>query len=272
MTQAKYRSLFISDVHLGARVAQSELLLDMLKHTRADYIYLIGDIVDMWALKKKNWTWTAHHNEIINCLLEKSNNGAQLVYIPGNHDECFRDYIGSRFNNVVVRRSAVHVTAKNKNLLLLHGDEFDSVVMGSEWLVRFGDRLNDCLVSLNRYFNEIRRKLGFPYWSLAAYLKSHSCKALQYINSFEKAAVHEAKRLGLDGVICGHIHYPVIKALFGLTYANTGDWVENFSAIVETEKGDLETLFWTRILENRSETSAEKRRLAGILVDFKKSA
>jgi len=250
MNPYRFRSLFISDVHLGARDAQGELLLDLLRHTRCDYIYLIGDIVDMWMLKRKTWNWTGINNEIFNCILEKSANGTRLVYIPGNHDECFREYVGASFNQIKICRNAVHVTAQNKRLLLIHGDEFDSLVMGNKWLIKFGDHLNDYLVTLNRYFNFIRRKLGFPYWSLAAYLKSHSQQARQYIESFEKAAVHEARRQGMDGVICGHIHHPAVKQIGGISYANSGDWVENYSAIVERENGELDTLFWTSVRKN----------------------
>ena len=242
----KYRSVFISDVHLGTKEVRNDCLLNFLNSIEADYIYLVGDIVDFWKLKK-NWHWPEINNEIVQRLLEKVKKGTRVTYIPGNHDERLRDYIGSNLNDVIIRQDAIHVTRDNKKLLLIHGDEFDSVVMTNKWLVHFGDWLYDNIVILNRYYNYVRRKLGFPYWSLSSFLKMRARKAVQYIDSFENAVIHEAKSRGVDGVICGHIHHPAMKQVDGITYANTGDWVENCTAVVENKNGQLELLHWAKI-------------------------
>lgn len=244
----KYRSVFISDVHLGTKDVRNDCLLNFLNTIEAEYIYLVGDIVDFWKLKK-NWHWPEINNEIVRQLLDKVKRGTRVTYIPGNHDERLRDYIGSNLNDVIIREDAIHVTRDNKKLLLIHGDEFDSVVMTNKWLVHFGDWLYNNIVILNRYYNYMRRKLGFPYWSLSSFLKMRTKKAVQYILNFENAVVHEAKRRGMDGVVCGHIHHPAMKQVDGITYANTGDWVENCTAIVENKNGQLEILHWANIHE-----------------------
>ncbi|MCI0506956.1 MAG: UDP-2,3-diacylglucosamine diphosphatase [Gammaproteobacteria bacterium] len=244
----KYRSIFISDVHLGAKDVRNDCLLDFLNTVEAEYIYLVGDIVDFWKLKH-NWHWPEINNAIVQRLLDKVKNGARVTYIPGNHDERLRDYIGSNLNDIVIREDAIHTTKDNKTLLLIHGDEFDSVVMTNKWLIHFGDWLYNRIVILNRHCNYVRRKLGFPYWSLSNFLKLRTKKALQYIESFENAVIREAQRRGVDGVVCGHIHHPAVKQTGGIIYANTGDWVENCTAIVEKKNGQLEMLRWTQVRE-----------------------
>jgi UDP-2,3-diacylglucosamine pyrophosphatase LpxH len=171
-------------------------------------------------------------------------NGTRVIYIPGNHDERLRDYVGSNVNGIQICRDVIHKTANNKTLLLMHGDEFDSVVMTNKWLVHLGDWLYNNIIIVNRYYNYLRRKLGFPYWSLARFLKTHTRKAMQYIQSFERAVLHEAGNRGVDGVVCGHIHHPAIKAINGVTYLNTGDWVENCTLVVENRGGELQLLYW----------------------------
>jgi UDP-2,3-diacylglucosamine pyrophosphatase LpxH len=239
----QYRSMFISDVHLGTRDARSDCLLHMLRHTEAEFIYLLGDIVDLWSMKK-GWHWPQTNNQIMRCLMRKVQDGTRVVYIPGNHDERLRDYLGSNINDIQICQDTIHTTVNNKTLLLIHGDEFDSVVMTNKYLVYFGDWLYNNIVVVNRYYNSVRRKLGFPYWSFSNFLKTHTRKAMQYIQSFESAVVHEARNRGVDGVVCGHIHHPAIKAINGVTYLNTGDWVENCTVIVENCSGELQLLYW----------------------------
>lgn len=252
----KYRSIFISDVHLGTKEVRNDCLLNFLNTIEAEYIYLVGDIVDFWKLKK-NWHWPEINNEIVQCVLQMVKKGSRVTYIPGNHDERLRDYIGSNLNDVIISEDAIHVTSDNKKLLLIHGDEFDSVVMTNKWLIHFGDWLYDSIVILNRYYNFVRRKLGFPYWSLSNFLKMRTRKAVQYIENFENAVIHEAKRRGVDGVVCGHIHHPAMKQVDGVTYANTGDWVENCTAVVENQKGELEILRWANIREQDAQQFPE---------------
>jgi UDP-2,3-diacylglucosamine pyrophosphatase LpxH len=240
----KYRSIFISDVHLGTKDVRNDCLLGFLNTVEAEYIYLVGDIVDFWKLKR-NWHWPDINNIIVQRLLDKVKSGAKVTYIPGNHDERLRDYVGSNLNDVIIREDAIHTTKDNKTFLLIHGDEFDSIVMTNKWLIHFGDWLYERIIVLNRYFNYVRRKLGFPYWSLANFLKMRAKKAVRYIENFENAVIREASRRGVDGVICGHIHHPAVKQIHGITYANTGDWVENCTAIVENKNGQLEILRWT---------------------------
>ena len=239
----KYRSIFLSDVHLGTKLARNDYLLDFLTTVEADYIYLVGDIVDFWHMKR-SWHWPQINNDIIQCVLEKVRNGSKVIYIPGNHDERLRDYCGSNINGVLVRERAIHTTRQNKKLLLVHGDEFDSLVVTNKWLVHIGDWLYDRIVELNRHFNFLRRKLGFPYWSLSQFIKTRTKKAMQYIENFESVVVHAALKSGVDGVVCGHIHHPIIKHINGIIYANTGDWVENCSAVVEHKSGQLELIRW----------------------------
>ncbi|HEY5601705.1 MAG TPA: UDP-2,3-diacylglucosamine diphosphatase, partial [Gammaproteobacteria bacterium] len=250
-----YRSIFISDVHLGTKDVQNDCLLDFLTTVEAEYIYLVGDIVDFWKLKH-HWHWPEINNQIVQRLLDKVKQGAIVTYIPGNHDERLRDYIGSNLNDVIIRENAIHTTKDNKTLLLIHGDEFDSVVMTNKWLVHFGDWLYERIIVLNRYYNYVRRQLGFPYWSLANFLKMHTKKALRYIENFENAVIREARRRGVDGVICGHIHHPAVKQISGIVYANTGDWVENCTAIVEKNNGQLELLRWTQVRGLEKQTPA----------------
>ena len=261
----KYRSIFISDVHLGTKDVRNDCLLNFINTVEAEYIYLVGDIVDLWKLKK-SWHWPEVNNEIVQRLLDKVRKGAKVIYIPGNHDERLRDYVGSNFNDVTILDDAIHTTKDNKKLLLIHGDEFDSVVMTNKWLVHFGDWLYDHIVVLNRYYNYARRKLGFPYWSLSHFLKMHTKKAVQYIENFENAVIHEAKRRGVDGVVCGHIHHPSMKQVDGVTYANTGDWVENCTAIVENKNGQLEVLHWANM------QAMEKLQLPDVIAAAKEAA
>lgn len=248
----KVRSVWISDIHLGFRGCSAELLLDFLHHTECEYLYLVGDIIDVWEMKKRMF-WPQEHNNVIRTLLGKAKHNTKVVYIPGNHDEVFRDYDGMVFGNVEIKHEAIHTTANGRKLLILHGDEFDSVVKISPMLAKIGSRLYEFLLRANRYVNWMRRKMGFSYWSLAAFLKHKVKNAVQYISNFEEAVAHEAARQSVDGVVCGHIHRAEITQLHGIDYYNCGDWVESCTALVEHPDGQIEVLTWTEMV---AETNA----------------
>lgn len=261
-----YRTVWISDVHLGTRGCKAEFLLDFLKHVECDCLYLVGDIIDLWKLKS-GWHWPALHSEIVRIVREKANSGTRVIYIPGNHDEFFRDYVGSLFAGIEIQEKAIHRSKDGRRFLVLHGDEFDGVVCSSKWLAVLGSEAYDFLLFLNRHFNHWRRKLGFPYWSLSAYLKHKVKNAVNFIGDFEKALVHAANEEGVDGVVCGHIHHAAINDMEGLTYCNCGDWVESCTALVEDRRGNLAILRWVEesaflLTESDLENSADKRRLA----------
>jgi UDP-2,3-diacylglucosamine pyrophosphatase LpxH len=243
MHRLRYRAIFLSDIHLGTKDAQTEYLLDFLRHTEAGHIYLVGDILDLWKLRS-GWHWTRLNNDIVRLLIEKAEAGSIVNYIPGNHDELLRDYTGSVFRGIHLVNEAVHTTADGRRFLLLHGDEFDSVVINSPWLAHAGSWAYDGLLILNRHFNRLRRHLGFPYWSLSAYLKHKVKNAVNHISSFEQALAREAAGRGIDGIICGHIHRATIADVDGVTYANCGDWVESCTALVEDFSGKLSVLHW----------------------------
>jgi UDP-2,3-diacylglucosamine pyrophosphatase LpxH len=237
------RAIFLSDIHLGTRGCQAELLLDFLKHNESDYLYLVGDIVDGWRLKR-SWLWPQSHNDVVQKILRKARKGTKVIYIPGNHDERFRDFVGARFGKVAVMQDAIHVTADKKRYLVLHGDEFDGVVKYARWLAVLGDQAYERALDFNRMLNLVRRKLGLPYWSLSSYLKRRVKQAVQFISHFEQAVVREARKRKADGVICGHIHTPEISMIDGIHYCNDGDWVESCSALVEHADGRFELLHW----------------------------
>ena len=188
--------------------------------------------------------WPQAHNNVMRALLGKARHGTRVVYIPGNHDELFRDLEGSVFGNLEVHRECIHETGDGRLLLVLHGDEFDGVVKCSRWLTRLGSWGYDLLLWLNLQVNSVRRLLGFPHWSLASYLKHKSRNALLYISNFEQAAAYAAERRGVDGVVCGHIHRPALKKLGGVLYCNDGDWVESCSCLVEDFNGRLSLWNW----------------------------
>lgn len=241
----RYRAIWISDLHLGFRGCRADFLLDFLHSTESDYLYLVGDIIDLWHMEKKGLFWPQEHNNVIRTVLGKAKHGTRVVFIPGNHDELLRDFAGMDFGNVAIRLEAVHETAAGKKLLIIHGDEFDSVVKCSKWLAVLGSRAYDWLLYMNRWVNFFRRKFGFPYWSLAAYLKHKVKNAVNFISSFEQGVAHEVKKRKLDGVVCGHIHRAEIATINGVLYCNDGDWVESCTALTENADGVLELLHWT---------------------------
>ena len=251
----RYRAVFISDVHLGTRGCQAELLLDFIRHMDCEYLYLVGDIIDGWRLKS-GWYWPQSHNDVVQKVLRLARKGVQVVYIPGNHDEFARAYCGHNFGGVPVVMDAVHVTADGKRLLVLHGDHFDGVVQYAKWLALLGDWAYAIVLALNTWFNRLRRRMGFGYWSLSAYLKGKVKNAVQFIDDFEAAVAEEARRRGVDGVVCGHIHKADLREIDGILYANDGDWVESCTALVEHPDGRLEILEWAK---RRSWSMIERR-------------
>ncbi len=238
-----YRTIWISDIHLGTPGCQADALLHFLKHHECETLYLVGDIIDGWQLKK-NWYWPQSHNDVIQKVLRKARKGTQVVFIPGNHDEAARQFNGMTFGDIPIMQSAVHLTADGKRLWVVHGDEFDQVVRYAKWLAYLGDTLYNFALALNRTLNRIRIKLGYPYWSLSQYLKHQVKNAVNFILEFENALIHEAKQRGYDGVVCGHIHKAEIKEVDGLLYCNDGDWVESLTALVEQPCGQLEIVHW----------------------------
>ena len=242
-----YRTIFLSDVHLGTRGCQAEMLLDFLKFNDAERYFLIGDMVDCWRLRK-NWYWPQTHNDVVQKLLRKARKGASIIYIPGNHDEVFRDYIGTHFGGIEVKQRAVHETADGRRLLILHGDEFDGVIQNIRWLALLGDWAYVVMLRINRYYNGVRRRLGFDYWSLSAYLKLKVKNAVSYISNYETAVAAEARRCGAQGVVCGHIHHAQMRHIEDVLYVNDGDWVESCTAVVETHDGVLEIIRWADVI------------------------
>jgi len=238
-----YRTIRISDLHLGTRGCKSEFLLDFLRDTEAETIYLVGDIIDGWRLKK-SWYWPQAHNDVIQKVLRKVRKGTRVIYVPGNHDEWLRDFTQLQFGGVEVLEDAIHVTADGRRLLVLHGDVFDAVVMHARWLALLGDGAYTAALWLNRHFNTVRRRLGYPYWSLSAYLKRRVKNAVDYIASFGEAVADEARRRGVEGVVCGHIHHAELRNIGDILYCNSGDWVESCTALVEHFDGRLEVLHW----------------------------
>ncbi len=241
-----FRSVFISDVHLGTRGCQAELLLDFIRSMECEQLYLIGDIIDGWKLKG-GWHWPQAHNDVVQKVLRMARKGTAVIYVPGNHDEVARDYCGVHFGGLVIARDAIHTTADGRTFLVTHGDEFDGVVQHAKWLAFLGDWSYRTILMLNTLFNHARRKMGFGYWSLSAFLKGKVKNALQFIENFEGAVADEARRRGVDGVICGHIHKAEMRDIDGITYINDGDWVESCTALVEHMDGRLELLEWAKM-------------------------
>lgn len=239
----RYRAIFISDIHLGTRRAQAEAFLDFLGHTESEYLYLVGDIIDSWSLRQ-HWHWQQSHNDVIQKLLRKARKGTKLVYIPGNHDENFRDFINLKFGKVRVLEEAIHTSATGKRYLVLHGDKFDGVVCFAPWLAKLGDQAYEVSMTLNAAVNKVRRFFKLPYWSLSAFLKYKVKKAVEFLSRFEEAVVRDAKQRNCEGVICGHVHTPDDRMIEGIHYLNDGDWVESCTALVEHLDGRFEIIGW----------------------------
>lgn len=239
----RFRALFLSDVHLGTKGCQAELLLEFLRHHDADTIYLVGDIVDGWRLKQ-TWYWPQSHNDVVQKLLRKARKGSRVIYIPGNHDEFLRKYYGSHFGGVEVVETAIHEGADGRRYLVIHGDFFDMVVRHAKWLALLGDWAYETALMLNTHLNAVRRHLGLSYWSLSAWAKLRVKNAVNFIGRFEDTLSAEAAKHKVDGVICGHIHHAAMHEMNGVAYINTGDWVESCTAIAEHADGRLELIRW----------------------------
>ncbi len=239
------RTIFISDIHLGTSGCQAHALLDFLRVTRCDYLYLVGDIVDGWQLRRR-WFWPQAHNDVVQKVLRAARKGTRVIFIPGNHDEFARRYEGHEFGGIAVMNECIHTTADGRKLWVTHGDLFDGVIQCAKWLAYLGDQAYEFTLKLNRTFNILRARIGLPYWSLSQYLKHKVKRAVSYVSDFETAVAHEAKRRGLDGVVCGHIHRAEMREIEGVLYCNDGDWVESLTALVEHADGRLELIDWSK--------------------------
>lgn len=258
-----FRAVFISDIHLGSPGCQAHALLDFLRDHNCDTLYLVGDIIDGWALRRR-WFWPQPHNDVVQKILRSARKGTRVVYVPGNHDEFARGFTDHPFGGIELVRDAVHVTADGRRLWVIHGDDFDGVVQCARWLAYVGDNLYEFTLKLNRYLNRLRARLGMPYWSLSAFLKHKVKKALNYVMDFEVAVAREARRKGYQGVVCGHIHRAEMREIDGVLYCNDGDWVESRTALVEHHDGRLELVHWepvdhepTKTVELQHEESAQ---------------
>ena len=252
----RVRALFLSDIHLGTRSCQAQRLLAFLREYESDYLYLVGDIVDVWAMKR-SFFWPSAHNTIVQKFLRMARHRTRIIFVPGNHDEAFRDYVGTSFGAVDIVTDHVHETADGKRLWVTHGDQYDQVTTCHRWVSVLGDVSYTALVHINRLLSLSRRKLGIGgHWSLADYAKRNVLKAVAYIGDFEKAAAHEAQQKKFDGVICGHIHTATIKTVDNVIYYNCGDWVDSCTALVEHLDGRMELMRSTPELQLASVLTA----------------
>jgi len=255
--------MFLSDIHLGRRGCQAEELIDFLRYHEAETIYLVGDIVDGWELRS-GWYWPQAHSDVVQKLLRQARKGVRVIYIPGNHDEFLRDYYGTHFGGVEVLESAIHVAADGKRYLVIHGDLFDVVIRHARWLALLGDKAYDLAIWCNTALNIVRRRLGFTYWSLSQWAKLKVKNAVNFIGQYERTIAAEAQRHGVDGVICGHIHHPVIRDDAGFRYVNCGDWVESCTAVVEHFDGRFEIIRWARHGQPHDLTPEEETDVAAV--------
>jgi UDP-2,3-diacylglucosamine pyrophosphatase LpxH len=246
----RFRTIWISDVHLGTRGCAADLLIDFLDSTDSETMYLVGDIIDGWRLKKKFY-WPDTHNDIVWRIMKRAKRGTKVVYVPGNHDEMFRQYAGLNFGGVEIKRQAIHETADGRKLLIAHGDEFDAIMLSHRWIAFFGDQAYGALMRCNHAVNKVRGWMGKPYWSLSKTAKQKVKNAVEFISRFEHAVAHEAAARGVDGVVCGHIHHAEFRTLSGVDYYNDGDWVEGCTALVEHFDGRMEILHWVDEMAKR---------------------
>lgn len=255
----QFRTIWISDVHLGTKDSKADQLNDFLKHHQCDQLYLVGDIIDGWRMQS-GVHWKKSYTRVVRRLLKMSKLGKPIYYITGNHDEFLRKYANSQFDNIHLINRKVHTTADNRQLLVLHGDQFDGVARCHHWLKFIGNKGYDLLMFLNRGFNVLRAKYGYGYWSLASFIKSHIRRAKAYIEEYEQGVAYACRKQGFDGIICGHIHHPAIKKIAGIDYYNTGDWVESCTALAEDYEGNIQLIHWplgqqkTRILTSDEKT------------------
>lgn len=244
MQPQRFRSIWISDTHLGSKECKAEYLLKFLNSTESENLFLLGDIIDIWSYRKNKY-WPQLHTDIIRAILDKAQNGTRVVYIPGNHDEMIKNYTGRMFGDVEIMQRHIHTTAEGKKLLLIHGDEFDHLIQYSKILCTLGDWSYTRLLKINQVINFLRRKAGIPYWSFASYLKKRVKSAREHIERFENIVTTEAHRMHVDGVVCGHIHHMEMHMKHNILYCNDGDWVENCTTLVEHHNGKLEILHYS---------------------------
>jgi UDP-2,3-diacylglucosamine pyrophosphatase LpxH len=252
------RTVWISDLHLGTPGCQAGALLHFLRHIECETLYLVGDIIDGWQLRRQ-WYWPQAHNDVVQKLLRKARKGTRVIFVPGNHDEFARRYVDHNFGGVDVVDECIHVLRDGRRLWVTHGDLFDGVVQHARWLAHLGDTLYDLALHLNRHFNSLRARLGLPYWSLSKYLKLKVKRAVSFISEFEAALAREARRRGVDGVVCGHIHQAEMRMIDGVLYLNDGDWVESLTALAEHPDGRLEILDWSMLGERPKTLPAPAR-------------
>jgi UDP-2,3-diacylglucosamine pyrophosphatase LpxH len=244
----RLRTVFISDIHLGFKGCSADLLLDFLHHVEMEYLFLVGDIIDVWSMQK-NMFWPQSHINVLRTILGKAKRGTKVIFVPGNHDEVFREFDGAVFGNLEIHREYVHRGGDGRRMLVLHGDEFDSVVKCSPWLAKLGSNIYDILLAANPYINWARRKFDLPQWSLSSYLKNKAKTAVQYIGSFEESVALAARKRGVEIVVCGHIHRAEMRDIHGILYCNDGDWVESCTSLVEDMNGQLSLIDWPGLRE-----------------------
>lgn len=255
-----YRALFISDVHLGTPWSQAPKLLEFLAQARADTLYLVGDIIDFWRIRR-GIVWPDAHGQVLEAILRLAHDGTRVVFIPGNHDDGLRAYCGTRFGNIEIKPNDVHVTASGKRYFVTHGDEYDTVIKRAKWLALLGDRCYAAALAFNRPFNWVRGRLGMEYWSISAYLKHRVKACVGRASNFESSLVAAATANQATGVICGHIHHAASRVIGSVHYVNTGDWVESCTAVVETSAGKLELIDWSRQPKPAQVTAARAREI-----------
>ncbi|CAN5191082.1 UDP-2,3-diacylglucosamine diphosphatase [soil metagenome] len=249
-TRRRFRTIWISDVHLGTRGCAAAMLIDFLDSVDSEMMYLVGDIIDGWRMKKKFY-WPVAHNDIVWRILKRAKRGTRMIYIPGNHDEMFRQFSGLSFGGVEIKRKAIHQTADGRRLLVMHGDEFDAVMLAHRWLAFVGDAAYEMLMRCNHVVNRVRTWFDLPYWSLSKHAKHKVKNAVAFIGRFEEIVAHEAGTRGVDGVVCGHIHNAELRDIQGIEYYNDGDWVEGCTALVEHFDGRMEILHWADEIAKR---------------------
>jgi UDP-2,3-diacylglucosamine pyrophosphatase LpxH len=259
---SRHRTIFISDTHLGTRGCKAEALADFLAHNDCETLFLVGDIVDGWQLKRR-WYWTQAQNEVVAQVLRKVDAGCRVIFVPGNHDEFARDYAGRLFGGIEIVDEAIHETADGKRLWVLHGDRFDGVISCAKWLAHAGDWAYGMALRWNDILFAVRKRLGLPYWSLSAWLKHKVKNAVEYISRFEEIVAHEAHLRGVDGVVCGHIHHAEIRRIGDVLYLNDGDWVESCTALVEDARGVMEILRWENPPQRSTAKSSGQRQARG---------
>jgi UDP-2,3-diacylglucosamine pyrophosphatase LpxH len=255
----KHRTIFISDTHLGTRGCKAEALADFLAHNDCETLFLVGDIIDGWQLKRR-WFWTDAQQAVVHEVLRKVDQGVRVIFVPGNHDEFARDYAGRLFGGIEIASEAIHESADGRRFWVLHGDRFDGVIACAKWLAHLGDWAYGVALRGNDILFAARKRLGLPYWSLSAWLKHKVKNAVEYISRFEEIVAREAALRGVDGVVCGHIHHAEIRKIGDVLYLNDGDWVESCSALVEDANGHMEILRWAIPSQKRRAASPKPQR------------